>query len=215
LEGQINEKYYGQTQLKNWIKLHFQIDGLKFEQNTKSIVFYPPGFGYTAEESIANAKTKAVKIKEHLEAKHKCKLSFPKFYVDTQHPHFVPITTTPENLVNMQETIFTDLSHPGAIETESKDFVNKIVKTQQKIEEFDKVKDKINEIDQLLKSNQAPIQNDDFNKKFDFIFQKLEEINSRIEKIAVFSEKTVNIMSSAIQPAKPNNEREPTAPYIN
>jgi DNA-binding Lrp family transcriptional regulator len=128
LSGTLNANFYKENQMKNWVKKFFDEQNLDFQVNygkRTSLVFYPTGAGKDPEEAILNAKKKTKDILENLEHKYELELSLPEF--DISEVHHVPITSDPETFEALQ-TVWTDKSHPGAIESSSKEFVKDILK---------------------------------------------------------------------------------------
>lgn len=122
MSGTLTANFYQEDQMTNWIKKHFNEQDLDFQVNfgrIPSIVFHPTGIGKTENDAILNAKKKSREICEFLEQKYELELSPPEF---KEHKiHYVNITTDPE-IYNALEIVWTDKSHPGALETGSKDF---------------------------------------------------------------------------------------------
>lgn len=120
--GTLNANFYNESQMNNWIKKFFDEQDLNFQVNfgkRPSLVFYPTGIGETENDAILNAKVKTKDILKHLERKYEIELSPPEF--DESEVHYVNITTDPE-IFDAFKTVWTDKSHPGALETGSKEF---------------------------------------------------------------------------------------------
>jgi len=122
MSGTLNANFYNENQMNNWMKKFFDEQDLNFQVNfgkRPSLVFYPTGMGETESDAILNAKVKTKGILEYLEKKYDIELSPPEF--DENDVHYVNITTDPE-IFDALKTVWTDKSHPGALETGSKEF---------------------------------------------------------------------------------------------
>jgi DNA-binding transcriptional ArsR family regulator len=198
LSGTINPKEFSkESKMKNWSKKYFEENNLLFQLTPKSITFYPSGIGLSADDSLNKAKETSIDVKRFIETKYQCSLSFPEFYLETDKPHHVPIQTTLKNL-KLNEKVWTDESHPGAIETESKDFVNSIIKINDDVQE-------------LKKQNN----NTDFNNAIITIQNSIAEINAKIEMIVNCNLSMTNMFKNALEPKNNiQNEKPTTASYI-
>ncbi|NLJ20825.1 MAG: helix-turn-helix transcriptional regulator [Bacteroidales bacterium] len=139
ISGNFNpELIINQVKMRNWTKLYFKENDLLFQKNgDSSLTYWPTGAGKTPDEAINNAKEKAIKIKEFIENKFSCKLSFPSFKNEdgNQKVHFVPITTNQKTLGELQE-VWTDETHDGSIESDGKEFVNQVVNLNKDVQDL-------------------------------------------------------------------------------
>jgi DNA-binding Lrp family transcriptional regulator len=197
LSGTINPIEFSKpdSKMKNWSKKYFEENNLLFQLTPKSITFYPNGIGMSADESLNHAKETSIEIKNFIETKYECKLSFPAFYLETDKAHHIPIQTTLKNL-KLSEKVWTDESHPGALETESKDFVNSIIKINDDVQE-------------LKKQN-----NTDFNNAIITIQNSIAEINQKIEMIVNCNLSLTSMFKNALEPKNNITEKPTTASYI-
>jgi len=152
-----------------------------------SLIFWPLGAGIDGDDALDNFHYKTKEILAHLETKYDLDLSNPTFMnlKNKKFPHGVPSTgdISDYELVRM---IWSDKSHPDAIETDNKEFLNRI------IEVADTFPTLINEIDKL-KNN--PIQKMDAFQLRDII---MNEIDS---KLNIFKNQLTNTLSTDISKA--------------
>lgn len=179
--------------LKNWGGKHFKQKDLDFQinyTNTPNISFWVNGEGLTADEAIENAKQSAFNIKEGLEGKYNCKLSFPDFKFETgNQPIHDVIQTRKLSEVNKIKDYYSNIfvtmddTHPGGMEIITNDkearerILNDVLNVTSDVQEL---KEKLN--NNNLENN--PIQRiEDLSKAFNNLAQRISQSDIRTERI--------------------------------
>ena len=181
MSGTLKANFYKEDQMTNWMKKHFNEQDLNFQVNfgkLPSIVFHPTGIGETEEDAILNAKQKTKQILSFLEQKYEIELSPPEF---KEHKiHYVNITTDPE-IYNALEIVWTDKSHPGALETGSKEFAKELRELLQLRDSTKLIIEQLKQQNEMIQLQNERINNQDLNTQ-DLKNTILNEIDNKFIK---------------------------------
>lgn len=150
-----------QNQMENWTKKYLHLNGVKFEISTQSIIFHVTGMGRNAQDSLDNAKDKAINVRDFLQQKFNLKLEFPVF--PNVKPHHVPIPVSKEQYEQLRDVnLWSDKSHPGLLETDDPAVADAIVQAMTRPSIEQGIQQQLNELKeqqaQLVQSVSALVQ---------------------------------------------------------
>ncbi len=132
LRGVIKTDFYNRNlKLRNNPVYYFYENGLKItltRGKRDSLIFWPLGAGLDGDDALDNFHYKAKEILTHLEKKYDLDLSLSTYMnlKNKDFPHGVP-STGPTYDYEICRVIWSDKSHPGAIETDNKGFLDRII----------------------------------------------------------------------------------------
>ncbi|WP_457558290.1 hypothetical protein [Candidatus Harpocratesius sp.] len=130
ISAQLYYKWDKASKMRNWEYRYFTLYDVEFAVSTKHIFFNTVGIGRSPSSAMKNYEEKAYRIRDHLQTKLGIQLGAPKFYLESKSgkklPHYVPFRTDKTTFEKLQR-VWTDRSHPGAIETESQEFVKRLL----------------------------------------------------------------------------------------
>lgn len=146
LSGEFPEKIFTSfSKMSHWDPKYFDRKDVSFCVTTKSLTFSISGIGTNDVKCFENLQNKAIVIQRIFEAEYNLKLSSPN--IKANNIEYVPILCSNEEFKEL-EMVWSDKSHKFGIETNSRRFLQELVKY---IPEVDQLKDTLNNLEDKVK----------------------------------------------------------------
>lgn len=146
LSGEFPEKIFTSfSKMKHWGPKYFDRKEVSFCVTTKSLTFSISGIGSNDIKCFENLQNKAIVIQRIFEAEYNLKLSSPN--IKANNIEYVPILCSNDEFKEL-EMVWSDKSHKFGIETNSRRFLQELVKY---MPEVDQLKDTLNNLEDKVK----------------------------------------------------------------